>query len=125
MEQLMCNLCAGNPEIELYPIDLNEQEKQWLGKNYNKIQVDLCIGKEIKFLIKNGIKTRGCCCGHGKEIPSCLISKSEKNKLDNLGYKYKNYKDTNMYELELKTDIQTELRKVLCGKVFRYLEKEN
>jgi hypothetical protein len=125
MEQLVCNLCGGSPEIELYSIELSEKQRELLGKNYDTLKVDLCIGKEIESLINSGIKTRGCCCGHGKYSPSCLISKSEKEKLDKLGYKYNTYNNNkNLYEIELKTDVQTELRKVLSDKVFRYLEKE-
>jgi len=123
MEQLICNLCAGSPEIELYHIYLSEQEKTYLNKNHNIIKVDLCIGKEVELLIRNNIKTKGCCCGHGEYYPVCLVDKSEKEKLDKLKYEYKNYRDTNMYEIILKTDVQLELRKVLSSKIFKYIEK--
>lgn len=116
MENIICNLCAGSPDIELYPINLTEQKR---------IYVDICIGKEIETLLQNDIKTYGCCCGHGKFPPTCLVDKKSKEKLDILGYKYKNYNNTDMYEVILKTDIQFELRKVISNKVFRYLNQIN
>ncbi|MFC0903837.1 hypothetical protein ACFHWD_03915 [Clostridium sp. MT-14] len=122
MENLICNLCAGSPEIDLYVIQLNEKQQKIFDKE--TIMTDICIGKEIKFLVDNRVITKGCCCGHGKEKPSCLIN-NDKDSIDiikQLGYKIYNYKFSNLKEICLKTDIQFELRKLLKNKIFKYLE---
>ena len=30
--------------------------------------VDACIADQVQILISRGVKTFGCCCGHGKKI---------------------------------------------------------
>ncbi|MEE9316530.1 MAG: hypothetical protein V3U97_05415 [bacterium] len=32
----------------------------------NKVHVDRCMSKVVKELNRLGLKTTGCCCGHGK-----------------------------------------------------------
>jgi hypothetical protein len=117
-EIIICNLCAGSPEIELYPITTY---------NKNQVKVDICIGKEIQQLINSGVETHGCCCGHGDTKPSCLIDISSKDVLNKLGYEIhdfsKEHSKCGIYEIYLKTDIQCELGKVLKNKVFRYLKE--
>jgi len=127
MENIICYLCGGSPEINLYEINLSEEEKTYLGKGYSPIKVDICIGREIENLIRNGIKTYGCCCSHGDGLPECLVSINSKDKLNEMGYELHEYSkehtESGMMEIYLKTDVQCELRKVLSGKVFRYLGK--
>jgi hypothetical protein len=128
MENIICNLCAGSPEIELFPISLNDDEQIFLNKSYGVLKTDICIGREIKHLIKSGIRTYGCCCGHGEKKPSCLVNISSKNKLESMGYVLHEYNHewtkSGIMEVDLKTDIQNELREVLKNKVFRYIEGE-
>jgi len=127
MENIICHLCAGSPEIELYKINLSEDEKNYLNKTYSPIKVDICIGLEIESLIKNGIRTYGCCCGHGKYKPECLVDISCKDKLNNMDYELHEFSEGHskkgVMEIYLKTNVQCELRKVLKNKVFRYLER--
>lgn len=126
MEKIICNLCAGSPEIELYQINLSEQERKHFNRNNSIIQTDICIGKEIEYLIKQGVKTYGCCCGHGIDKPSCLVSMGSKNILEKLGYDLyeytKKHTENGIMEIDLKTDIQCELRRILKNKKFKYIE---
>lgn len=46
----------------------------WIELTRKNISLDLCIIPEIKALWDVGIPTRGCCCGHGKDLPSVIIS---------------------------------------------------
>lgn len=128
MEQIICNLCAGSPEIELYKINLSEEEKERLNKSYSPLQVDICIGKEIENLIRKGIKTYGCCCGHGERKPSCLVSIKCMDKLNIMGYTLHEYNKewtkNGIMEIYLKTNVQYELKKVLSQKIFKYLGKD-
>lgn len=48
--------------------------------------IDSCIYDEIKYLNDNNIKTWGCCCGHGIDIPHCLISDYSAEICIGLGY---------------------------------------
>jgi len=115
MENIICKLCAGSPEIELYKI--NTQAKI--------ISTDICIGKEVEQLINKGVITYGCCCGHGGKIPTCLVDKKSLKLLEKLGYKSFELSDMHtedgIFSTNLKTDVQCELRKVLSNKIFRYL----
>lgn len=36
--------------------------------------IDACIAETIRHLWSHRIETLGCCCGHGKEGPSLIIS---------------------------------------------------
>lgn len=128
MEQITCNLCAGSPEIDLYKINLSNEEKQRLDKSYSPLKVDICIGREIKNLIRKGIRTYGCCCGHGEREPSCLVNINNINELNIMGYTLHEYNKewtrNGIMEIYLKTNVQCELRKVLSQKIFKYLGKE-
>ena len=124
MENIICKLCAGSPEIDLYKIKLSDKEKEELDKVCD-ITTDICIGREVKKLVNLGIKTTGCCCGHGEFKPTCLVKNESRELLESIGYELHEFSEehTNRgtYEIYLKTDVQTELRKVLSNKVFRYL----
>jgi hypothetical protein len=48
--------------------------------------IDSCIYDEIKYLNDKGVKTWGCCCGHGIDIPHCLISDYSAGICEDLGY---------------------------------------
>lgn len=125
MDQLICKLCAGSPEIDLYEIKLLDEQKKSLNK-INNIKTDICIGREVEQLIKKGVITYGCCCGHGEKYPTCLVNIQSKEILNDLEYELYEVSDMHtkdgIYEITLKTDIQCELRKVLSSKIFRYLE---
>jgi len=96
--------------IKVDHIPYNQKSKlaniQWI--NYHGgIPVDLCIGKEIEFLINHGVITVGSCCGHGKEDPTALVLEESISILESLGYNsesisnYHNKKG--IYKINLKT----------------------
>lgn len=50
--------------------------------------IDKCLLPEILFLWENGIKTTGCCCGHGKRDMAFIgVIESDIPKMKALGYK--------------------------------------
>jgi len=46
------------------------------GKEVRTISADKCCVKVLKYLWKNGIDTRGHCCGHGECNPSIVLPES-------------------------------------------------
>ena len=70
-------------------------------KKWGGIPVDACIGKEVERLINAGVITLGCCCGHGKTDPECLISEESLNLARQLGYEPKHYEE-DRWEIKLK-----------------------
>jgi hypothetical protein len=64
------------------------------------IFIDKCILEEIKYLWEKGIKTGGCCCGHGKIKPSVSIWEESINDMLRLGYKQdEQYKEGHVFYL--------------------------
>lgn len=54
------------------------------------ICIDKCLLPEILSLWEAGIKTGGCCCGHGDKLSAFIsVNKECVNKMENLGYKRK------------------------------------
>lgn len=52
------------------------------------ICVDKCIAAEIQSLWDRGIRTTGCCCGHGKpELSYIGVVEEDIEKMKELGYK--------------------------------------
>ena len=114
MDNINCVLCAGSPEIDVPKLFINGKDRF----------IDICICKEIKHLIDNGVITYGCCCGHGKLKPSCLVNIESKNKLNQLGYDLHKF-SKNQYVIYLKTNIQKELKTLLENKVWKYKKENN
>lgn len=52
-----------------------------------KISCDKCLVTEIKMLNDMGIKTIGCCCGHGKLQGYIQVAPEHIEKMEALGYK--------------------------------------
>lgn len=50
------------------------------------IQVDECLADEIEGLWIKGIRTTGCCCGHGKVLGFIGVQKEDISKMEDLGY---------------------------------------
>jgi len=59
----------------------------------NDIYVDSCIADEVQLLNDKGVKTMGCCCGHGQGDypPECLIDDSSADLCKELGYDVHKY----------------------------------
>lgn len=51
------------------------------------INIDKCLVSEIKYLNKQGIKTVGCCCGHGKSQGYIQVQRGCGKKMELLEYK--------------------------------------
>lgn len=70
--------------------------------NTNKtIYVDKCILPDIEHLWSLGIKTGGCCCGHGNQKASVAVCESSIKKMLELGYKQdKRYKEGHVFDLK-------------------------
>lgn len=103
-------MCKGTTNGEdIYIIDVSNlsQIKPFnLINQHGGLPVDKCIGKEIEFLLKQGVITYGCCCGHGKNEPQCLVDKSSESILNKLGYELQEYSNLHtsqgIYEIKLK-----------------------
>lgn len=50
------------------------------------IDIDKCLEDEIKDLWSNGIKTMGCCCGHGKTLGFIQVTNDCIDRMYELGY---------------------------------------
>lgn len=76
----------------------------------NDVLVDVCIADEIEYLNKKGVKTLGCCCGHGEGYPQCLIHESSIGLCKEMGYKVREYSrehtECGIHEILLKTNIE-------------------
>ncbi len=57
------------------------------------ISVDKCCVPELVLLWKNGIKTYGCCCGHGKAHPYINVPEDQFRAALNLGFRPYRYPD--------------------------------
>ena len=51
------------------------------------VSIDKCLLPEILNLWEMGIKTTGCCCGHGKSEPFISVDFDDIQKMKDLGYK--------------------------------------
>ena len=63
---------------------LNEDDDK---KKFKCVSIDKCLLPEILNLWEMGIKTTGCCCGHGKGEPFIGVDFDDIQKMKNLGYK--------------------------------------
>jgi len=58
-----------------------------IGEGYkDSIDIDQCLEDEIKSLWDKGIKTTGCCCGHGRDLGFIQVTEDCINKMYELGY---------------------------------------
>lgn len=56
------------------------------------VQVDDCISEEIKDLWSKGIKTTGCCCGHGMNLGFIQVTGDCIKDMEKLGYDHYVYR---------------------------------
>lgn len=61
-------------------------------KNF-PIPVDACIADEIQTLWNNGIRTCGCCCGHGHLLGYIEVEEEDIPKMEQMGYCHYIYPD--------------------------------
>ena len=53
------------------------------------VAIGKCLLPEVISLWEQGIKTTGCCCGHGKAKPFISVSEENISKMKELGYEVK------------------------------------
>jgi len=70
----------------LIPVNIGEGFK-------TKITMDACISAEVYFLWKKGIRTMGCCCGHGRLLGFIQVVEDDITKMEELGYQHYIYQD--------------------------------
>lgn len=60
-----------------------------IGEGFKEsIHIDKCLSKEIQELWKQGIKTTGCCCGHGMLLGYIGVLDESIEKMEELGYEH-------------------------------------
>lgn len=52
------------------------------------VPVDTCISDEIEILWSKGIKTTGCCCGHGLNLGFIQVTDDCISEMEKLGYEH-------------------------------------
>ena len=57
------------------------------------ISVDACLADEIEFLWRKGIRTAGCCCGHGIWLGFIEVFEEDIPKMEQMGYVHYIYGD--------------------------------
>lgn len=57
------------------------------------VGVDACLAEEIKNLWEQGIKTTGCCCGHGRNLGFIEVTDECITGMEMLGYQHYIYSD--------------------------------
>lgn len=65
--------------------------KDFISRNINgryktSVRVDKCLAKEITSLWEQGVKTLGCCCGHGKKLGFIQVTNDSCKKMLEMGY---------------------------------------
>lgn len=72
-------------KVTLYP------PKNFLKRNVyegylDSVVVDACLAEEIEELWSKGIRTTGCCCGHGKYVGNICVGSECIPMMKDLGY---------------------------------------
>lgn len=76
--------CAYNIMLPYLVTDPAEPDRQPFPKT---VCVDKCLLPEIVSLWERGIKTTGCCCGHGKQPPFIGVGEEYIATMKELGYR--------------------------------------
>jgi hypothetical protein len=80
-------MCKGTVVGDGLLIYLDEIHPSIRNKYTKNIFVDTCIHDEIKYLLSNGVATRGhSCCGHGKAHAQAFVHPEYTEKAIELGY---------------------------------------
>ena len=76
--------CAYNIMLPYLVKDPTDPEREPFSK---MVAIDKCLIGEVISLWEQGIKTTGCCCGHGKLMPFIGVKSEYAKKMAELGYK--------------------------------------
>jgi len=89
-------MCEREQEILLgfYPVmEEYRQNRARAGLSKRGISVDRCMAGQIISLWKAGIRTYGCCCGHGEYDGWINVAREDFTKAMELGWKQYHYED--------------------------------
>lgn len=79
----LCGYCETQTyegAVELVPPDFMKRDD---GRG---ICVDVCLALEITAIWRQGIRTTGCCCGHGRRPPYIGVAFEHIDQMKTLGY---------------------------------------
>ncbi len=51
-----------------------------------RVSVDACLAEEVEHLWEQGIRTTGCCCGHGVELGFIEVVEDDVPAMESMGY---------------------------------------
>lgn len=55
--------------------------------DFHYVSIDKCLLPEVLLLWEQGIRTTGCCCGHGRDAPYIGVLPEDIRKMKLLGYR--------------------------------------
>ena len=58
----------------------------WLYETKTEVMIDRCVVDEIKNLWSLGIRTYGCCCGHGEHVAMVNVHPDDAQKMLEMDY---------------------------------------
>jgi hypothetical protein len=58
----------------------------WLYETKTEVMIDKCVVPEIEYLWSLGIRTYGCCCGHGKQVAMVNVHPDDAQKMLEMDY---------------------------------------
>lgn len=56
------------------------------GMDFHNVNIDKCLLPEVLLLWEKGIRTTGCCCGHGRHAPYIGVDPEDIPRMKELGY---------------------------------------
>lgn len=74
-----CKKIVIKPPCNFIKCNCSEEYKE-------TVLIDGCLTDEIKTLWNKGVKTTGCCCGHGRELGYIGVTDDCIHKMYELGY---------------------------------------
>lgn len=81
----MCK--RGNEVVVKIPDNIDIRYNSPDRPNRQTVCIDECLADEIRYLWSKGVKTAGCCCGHGEiKMASILVEKESIEIMRQLGY---------------------------------------
>lgn len=86
MSAYNCRQIALKCPANFIPVNIGDGYKE-------KITMDACISYEVRDLWKKGIRTLGCCCGHGRLLGFIQVVEEDIPKMEHLGYQHYIYPD--------------------------------
>jgi len=73
-----------------------------------RLEVDAEIADEIVWLNEQGVRTEGCCSGHGETLATAMIKPSSVARAKELGYAPWHIVDLGLFEIKLHGGVQVQ-----------------